>query len=215
MTPRNLELLKWVGLVGMLADHVWLYAFAAPNAYSEALGAIALPLFALAIAEGVKNQSFESRTRTLQRLVLGACAAQLAVLIVREFMPLNVIYTIGAGVLADSALRYAPLRKYRAPALGAAVAVGFVAEFEFIGVGLVWALCHYARTRSDTALAVALAMLVALFPYNGNHWALATVPVAVAVFLLPPEMPRVRGGFYWIYCLQWPLIGLLQAFRTG
>jgi hypothetical protein len=61
-------------------------------------------------------------------------------------------------------------------------------------------------------LAVA-GLLVTLAVPNGNHFALAAVPVALIVWRLGIRVPRVRGAFYWAYALQFPVFaGARMAF---
>jgi hypothetical protein len=46
---------------------------------------------------------------------------------------------------------------------------------------------------------------------NGNHWALAAVPVAVLLAVLPVRLPRVRGIFYRLYALQFPVYAVAEG----
>lgn len=210
MTPRNLDTLKWVGAIAMLADHFWLYVFGATY-WSEALGSLALPLFAVALAEGTRGQHDDSRNRTLVRLLVGACAAQLAVLLVRDAQPLNVIFTLACGVAVDTAWRNRRASS-AAIAVAAAFVVGFVCEYQHVGVLFVFFVMRWSAVRADAWLAASLAGLAALGLFNGNHWALAAPLVVAAVSLVPRDTPRARNAFYFVYTLQWPAIaGLLRV----
>lgn len=213
LKPANLDVLKWVGAVSMLVDHVWLHVFG-PTTWSEALGSLALPLFGLALAEGVAMQHKASRQRTLTRLFIGAGLAQFAVLFVRGFEPLNVIYTLLGGVLLDSLWRYDFRWFERTAGVAAVFVVGALVEYGHVGVLFTLALCRWSASRSDLSLALALVGLAALFPFNGNHWALAAIPVAVAISAMPRDTPRAASAFYYVYILQWPAIALLKALRV-
>lgn len=210
MTPRNLDVLKWVAAVAMLVDHLWLHVFGATH-WSEAAGSLAFPLFAVALAQGVVAQQYASRVRTLGRLLAGAVVAQVLLLMVRDFAPLNVICTLGAGVAIDSALRYDAPRPQRFALLTAAALAGFYVEYLHFGVLFVSALCWLARSRSQASAWVSAALFVLVAPLNGNWWALAAFPVALLIFGLPRDLPRVRNAFYYVYCMQWPLIALMRA----
>lgn len=211
MTPRNLDVLKWIGVVAMLVDHYWLYVVASPTWFSEAIGALALPLFAIALGEGVRDQSQESRVRTLERLLLCAALAQGALLMVREELrPLNIVFAIGAGVYVDTAFRYPGFRWHTPIALFLAFLLGFATEFGHFGIILVAACCWWSRTRSDYALALGVATLLPLSAFNDGHWALAAVIVTAVVSLLPRDVPRARNAFYAVYVLQWPLLAAVR-----
>lgn len=205
MRARNLDVLKWLGAGAMLADHVGLYMLT-PSVWSEALGSLAFPLFAVALAEGIAAQNYGSRVRTLVRLLAGAIAAQLALLTVRDFLPLNVIFTLAAGVALDTAIRYDMPRVQRAALFLAAFAVGFHAEYLHVGALFVLALCWRARAPSDRAFYVCVALLGVVAPLNGNWWSVAALPLVALVALVPRDTPRIRDAFYYIYILQWPLL---------
>lgn len=214
MRARNLDVLKWLGAAAMVADHVGLYVVG-PSVWSEAVGALAFPLFAVALAEGTAGQHVASRVRTLHRLCLGALAAQFALLTVRDFAPLNVIFTLAAGVAIDTAVRYDMPTARRVALLVAAVAVCFWAEYLHVGAAFVAVLCWRSRVRSDVALYVAVALLVLVAPLNGNWWAIAALPLVALVSLLPRDTPRLRDAFYYVYVLQWPLLAALQLMQTA
>lgn len=206
---RNLDVLKWVGAVAMLVDHVWLYVFG-PTYWSEAAGSLAFPLFALALAEGTRAQHARSRDRTLVRLLIGAAVAQVALLLVRDPLPLNVIFTLALGVALDAAWRYRRTSSATV-AIAAALVVGFFCEYQHPGVLFVFAVQRWSATRSDVWAALSLAGLVSLAFANGNHWALAAPIVVAAVALAPRDAPRARNAFYFVYTLQWPAIAVLAA----
>jgi hypothetical protein len=215
-SARNLDTLKWLGVVAMLVDHVWLYVFEAPTSYSEAAGALALPLFAFAVAEGVRSQTLVSRTRTLERLLLGALGAQIAMLCVGHIYPLNIIWGIGAGVALDTVLRY-DLRGWRRWfVIGGAFVLGFVVEFGWLGTAVVLACCYNARRRADWSGGLVIVLLALLAPWNGGgFWALLALPIVWIASALPREVPRLRNGFYYVYALQWPLLAALRFLIGG
>lgn len=207
MNVRNLDLVKWTGVAVMLVDHVWLYVYGA-TWWSEAAGALAFPLFAVALAEGVKNQSPASRLRTLRRLLIGAAVAQACLLLVRDSLPLNVIFTLGLGLALDTVWR--SRSEWGAIAIAAAIAgVGRLADFNVVGVALVFFACRWTATRCDRWLAAGVASIALLFPWNGNHVALGALPLLWAISRMPKEVPRLPNAFYVIYAAQWPLIALL------
>lgn len=194
----------------MLVDHFWLYVLE-PTVFSEALGSLAFPLFAVALAQGITEQTIYSRLRTLRRLLLGALAAQLAVLLVRDFLPLNVIGTLGLGVALDTVTRY---RYGKLAQLGTALAVivlGFHVEYVHVGILFVWAVCWWARAQTPASLLASLVLLVVVAPFNLNWTALAAPLVVAVIALLPRDTPRIRDAFYYVYVMQWPALALSAA----
>lgn len=207
MTPRNLDAIKWIGAAAMLVDHWWLHVVRQPTVFSEAVGSLALPLFALALGEGVRQQELPSRVRTLERLLLCALAAQLFLVpLLGDVRPLNIVFALGLGLAVETTFRFPVAALYRVAAIGAAVVVGFATEFGHVGIVLAGAAAWYGRTRSDAALAVGLAALLPLAVFNGSHWALASLLVVAVVSLLPRDTPRVRNAFYLVYVFQWPFL---------
>lgn len=208
--PRNLDVLKWVGAVAMLVDHFWLYVFGATY-WSEAAGSLALPLFALALAEGIAQQHRASRLRTLARLVVGALVAQLALLLVRGPEPLNVIFTLAGAVALDSVWRFDFSKLQRAAIVAAVFAIGLHVEYGHVGVLFGFFVCRWSFTRGDLWFAASLVGCALLAPFNGNHFALAAIAVAAVVSLFPKDSPRARNAFYYVYILQWPAIAAAVA----
>lgn len=192
----------------MLVDHLWLHVFGATY-WSEAIGSLAFPLFAVALAEGCKNQNEASRDRTIVRLLIGACVAEAAALLVRDFAMVNVIFTLALGVALDTAWVRRDASAWLVSAV-AALVLGFLVEYQHVGVVFVFACMRLAATRREAWLLTSIAFLAALAPFNGNHYALVAPAVIVAGSLLPRELPRLRNVFYYVYTLQWPLIAALR-----
>lgn len=209
MSPRNLDVLKWVGAIAMVVDHFWLHVLGATY-YSEAVGSLAFPLFALALGEGCRSQNAASRDRTMLRLLIGAAVAQAALLLVRDVLPVNVILTLALGVALDTAWRKRDASTV-AVALVAALVLGLLVEYQHVGVLFVFAVMRWSATRSDAWLCAVVALLASLFPFNGNHYALLAPLVVVVVSLFPRDAPRARNAFYFVYTLQWPLIAAVRA----
>lgn len=207
MSLRNLDLVKWIGAGGMLVDHIWLYVFGA-TWWSEAAGALAFPLFTIALAEGVRNQHAASRERTLVRLLIGASVAQIAVLAVRDALPLNVIFTLAAGVWLDTCWRDRAKVAFGL-AVASVVVGGFVVEYNHIGPFFVFVVMRWSATRRELWLALAACGLVALAPWNTNHFALAAPFIVLGVQRMAREVPRLPQAFYVLYAAQWPAIAVL------
>lgn len=208
---RNLELVKWLGLAGMLADHVNLFVLGAAFPVAEHLGALALPLFAAALAQGVAGMSLERRWRLVGRLAAWGVVAQLAWMLLRDSAVLNVLFTLGAGVACATARRDPVLEAWgrRWLVIGLALAVGVFAEFSIVGVLLVWALVELVAERSGAALVVLAGCALMLPVFNsGSYAAIAAVGVVAVCNLAPRDLPRIRRFFYVAYAGHLPLLWL-------
>jgi hypothetical protein len=85
-----------------------------------------------------------------------------------------------------------------------------------VGVAFVAATIVFARAADPPAAAwvVVAGLLAALAVPNGNHWAIAAVPVAWLVWRFGIRMPRIRGAFYWAYTLQFPVFAAARLMMT-
>lgn len=201
------EVLKWIGLAAMLADHVdaWLLERSAPALY--AAGRLALPLFALSLALGVAaSRKYEA---ICGKLLAWGAATLLAQLLVRDLLPLNVLFTLFGGVYL--ALAFLDPTRSKLSALVVAVALSPFVEFGAYGILFAAAATWWAHRRDTLSESVVLLALVLLYIPNGNHWALlAVVPVLLIEQL--PVVPRLRGFFYRVYLGQHIAFGVVRAF---
>lgn len=205
----NLELLKWIGFAAMLVDHVGAYALETVW-WSEAVGALALPLFALAFGAGLAKRPTRCGWVVLRRLVVWSFFAQVAVALVRDGFTLTALSTIALGLLLWLSLAEGERWIDRAVAcVFVAIAACFV-EFAHVGVAVVACACWFARRGTAAAGTCLLLSCAALMPFNGSHAALLAIPLAMLVAALPRDLPRLRGVFYWGYVGQFPLLRVLR-----
>lgn len=200
------ESLKWLGLAAMLIDHANAWVFDSAFPVAQAIGRIALPCFAIALALGIAHsRRYES---TLVRLVQWAAISLFAQLLVRDWYPLNVLFTLAAGVYFAVAIidaSYSRLWSWLA-----AFVAGFFVEFGHYGVAFVALAVLWAHSRTQRSLYLfALSAALLVIP-NGNHWALAGFAVALLVHRLP-VVPRVRGFFYRAYAAQFVVFAVARA----
>jgi hypothetical protein len=211
---RLIELLKWVALLAMLAEHWMRYVAGELPPWLFAVGRLAFPLFVFALAIGLRGQPLPKLAAVMLRLFLWGVVAQAALQLVdAPRLQLNVLFTFTLGVAAAYALGSGRSSLAVAIALCAVGAVSLRAEFGPIGVAFVAGCVTLARAQDRPAAAwlVVAGLLAALAVPNGNHWALAAVPVAVLPAVLPVRLPRVRGIFYRLYALQFPVYAVAEG----
>jgi hypothetical protein len=211
---RLIELLKWVALLAMLAEHWMRYVAGELPPWAFAVGRLAFPLFVFALAIGLRGQPLPKLAAVMLRLFLwGVVAQAMLQLVDAPKLQLNVLFTFALGVAAAYALGSGRSSLAVAIALCAVGAVSLRAEFGPIGVAFVAGCVTLARAqdRPVAAWLVVAGLLAALAVPNGNHWALAAVPVAVLLAVLPLSIPRVRGIFYRLYTLQFPVYAVAEG----
>ena len=214
----QLEAVKWVALAFMLLEHFWRYAIGdMPPAVYQA-GRIAFPLFAFALALGLGSKPCVTMRAVLVRIFAWAAIAQIACLTVEvPLTRLNVLFTLGLGLLGAYALSCEP-RWWRAAIFAVPIAIlGWHCEFGLWGVGLVFALLQLARSgwESRNYWLLTGLMLATLAIPNRSISALLAVPAAYLVILSGLAIPRIRRVFYWIYVAQFPAFALIRQWWTG
>jgi hypothetical protein len=214
---RNLETLKWVGVVCMLVDHVALYVLHAPTPITEFFGALALPLFATSLGWAVGNQAIGKTREIALRIAHVAAYAQLFVLFVSRVPQATVLATLALGAYLFLVFADDGVRMWKRIAYGCviAAAASFV-EFGWFGVAFVASCCWMGRERSARSFYVAAVLLATLTPYNASYGAIAAIPLIWACSLLPGDLRRVRYVFYAVYVAQFPILwALARALGTS
>jgi len=207
------ESLKWLALSVMLAEHWMRYVVGSFPPWLFNLGRIVFPLFVLALALGLRETTGDKLGSVTRRMLAWAVAAQVAMqLVAAPALRLNVLFTFGLGLAAARIVACQPPTLRTALALLAIGVASIWCEFGTIGVALVAAAVAVARAGDPSpigALAV-MVLLVALAVPNGNHFALAALPVALLVWALRLRIPRLRGAFYWAYTAQFPIFAVAR-----
>ena len=203
-----IEPLKWLALLLMLAEHWMRYAVGDLPAWLYACGRVAFPLFAFALALGLRDQPCTKLVQVLFRMLVWAAVAQATIQLVdAPENRLNVLFTFALGLAAAYGVGCISSPLLVAIQLAAIGVVSLWCEFGLVGVAFVAACVALARAgdRPLAAWIVVLALLGLLAIPNGKHYALAAVPLTLLIAKLPLRIPRLRGAFYWAYALQFPV----------
>ena len=214
---RLIEPLKWLALLIMLAEHWMRYVADDLPAWLFKAGRVVLPLFTFALALGLRAQPCSRLARILVRMFAWAVVAQATLQLVdAPDDRLNVLFTFALGVAAAYSVScLKPLLLVTIVLCGIG-ALSWWCEFGPIGVSFVAGCVTLARAE-DRPLAGwvgVLALLALLAVPNGNHYALAALPVALLLAALPVRVPRLRGAFYWAYALQFPVYAAARTVLT-
>jgi hypothetical protein len=202
---RLIEPLKWLALAIMLAEHAMRYVAGELPPWLYAAGRVAFPLFAFALALGLRMHPCGKLGGIIARMLVWAAIAQATIRLVDVTdNRLNVLFTFALGVAAAYAMGCIRQLGVAAVGLGVIGAASWWCEFGPPGVAFVAGCVTLGRAGERPIAAwIAVLLLLALLAIpNGNHYALAAVPAALLVAWSQVRLPRLRGVFYWTYALQ-------------
>lgn len=202
----GIELLKWLGFAFMFYDHAAVFG-GIDLPYAEAVGTFAFPFFVVALAAVMADKTPSKRRSVFARMWKWGFVAQAVCLLVRDPLPLNVLFTLASGLLLIDALdRWRTWRG--AVVIAVLLLVGSLAEFSFVGVALVTVTIAVFQGRLHPAWMYGVSFL--LFPFNsGQLLAPAAMWIAVALLESGPRLPRLQRAFYPLYAVQWVLLRVL------
>ena len=213
----TIESYKWLALILMIGEHWMRYVVGSLPPWVYACGRVVFPLFVFSFALGLRALPLLKLRAVLVRMLAWAVVAQATL----QFIDapegqLNVLFTFAFGLAAAWSFEAVRSPFLAALGLGAIAVAAIWCEFGPVGVGFVAATIVLARAADPPAAAwvVVAGLLTALAVPNGNHWALAAVPVAWLVWRLGIRMPRIRGAFYWAYALQFPVFAAARLMMT-
>lgn len=202
---ESIELIKWLGLAAMLTDHVGRFALGIDSPLAETVGAFAFPLFAVALAAALSDAPVTGWVH--RKLLFWAVLSQLIVLLVREPLPLNILFTFLLGLAAFQAER-----EHGFLAFLGILALGVFVEYGPFGVLFIYALRSSFFRRDPLDLVLAGIASLTFTPWNSGV-VLAPVALVLGLLLLrsPIGLPRAPGLFYRVYAYQWLFLWLASG----
>lgn len=207
---RCIELMKWIGLVAMLVEHVAHFALGWSNGWPFVVGRLAFPLFTVALALGCAHKTVPELRSIVVRLVGWGAVAGLVGGLVRDPVPLNVLFTFALGVMLHATLR--DTGRWRFFVLLVVALLSMVVEYGPLGVAAVACAMHAARRdgRWEQGGWMLFSLLLVCC-VKFNEPALVAIPVVFGLLVLRLDVRRTRGVFYWAYVGQWPVIALMRS----
>lgn len=191
--------IKLIALAMMVVDHVDWGLYGGALGIHESWGRVVFPLFALVLGRSVVLGDPRHLLRVVApRMAAVGVLASVAYVPVFGWYPLNVMFTLSAGVAMVAAWRMG----WQLVAGSLFVAAGLLVDYQWFGLACI-AVAAWTFSRPGLPVAGALAvMAVLLVPINGNVWALLAVPLfAMASFIGGPA-PRLKWLFYAAYPLH-------------
>ncbi|UTW11668.1 TraX family protein [Marinobacterium rhizophilum] len=214
----TLEGLKWLALLLMTGDHVNRFLLNGTLPILFELGRIALPIFVFVLACNLARPGQLERgtyPRTVKRLALFGTLASVPFIALGDLLhagwwPLNVLFSL----LALSITLYLIERNDPTDRVAAGIlfmVAGSLVEYGWLGLSLGVATWFYCKQPSLPAAIATLLACAALALSNGNHWALAAIPLILAATRFDLQLPRLRWVFYAYYPLHLGVIWLLRT----
>lgn len=204
------EITKWLALLAMVADHVGKTVLPELVLFLHFAGRLALPLFAIVIAERLAARDLH--VKYLPRLALWGLVAQPGYALVASDPEANILFTLGLGVALDLCVRRwrgSERRERGLLALVALLAIAFGSRCDYgvAGVVLLPALTALERWREGSGswasgpLALGVNLVGSSAPVFVHLGALAASPMAAWLRETPVPLPRPhRYFFYAFYC---------------
>lgn len=217
ISEASLSALKWIAVVLMVVDHINKFLLGDSQPWMYALGRMAMPLFAavlgcnLARANSLQSGAYQ---RMSIRLFLCALLAWIPHAALNKsllwFWPMNILFTLLLATISAWMLD-AGGRWRLVGVISLLLWGGLMVEFWWPAVGLVLFVWAYCRKPNIGFLIGWLACLGALYFINGNHWALAVIPVLWGLSFWRWELPRMRWFFYAFYPFHlWVIWGVVS-----
>lgn len=208
MSPGAQDVLKWLAVASMVADHVG--AVLLPELVAlRWVGRLAFPLFALLLAYNVSVRGV-SRSRYYLPLLVAGVVAQPFFMLAFNTYELNIMFTLLLGLLVVEVVgrwvNAGAVSRWALPVPALAVGAWF-ASYGLAGVAVValvvWALRF--REKREAFTVCSLCLVIALLAANGLQ-PFSLVPVVVIPLLLlvfeSVQLPRFkvpRLFFYGFY----------------
>lgn len=205
MTSAGREVLKWVALLLMTGDHVNKALLDGAAPWLGDAGRVVFPVFAFVLAWNLHNASPASRAASVRRLVIAGLLVQpLHAVVFGFWTPATVLLTLALGLfVADG--RHALWLRLLAFAAGS-----LFVDYQWAGVAFVaasvYVIRHLDGMNAWAALAVAL---VPLCLFNGNAWAILSLPLLWWLGAMPGTVPRWRWTFLAYYVAHLAVLALL------
>lgn len=218
------ETIKWLALIAMTLDHANKILFNAQFAWMYALGRLAMPLFGYVLAynlakfDALKSHAYR---RVMMRMFITGLAATPFYKAAFHHVclgSLNIMFTLGLATcilfLIDKSIHNHNVDSTiitRALAVALFIIGSLFVEGQTIAVGYVLAAWAYCKTQNVWAFLIWLLSTTCLSLINGNHWAVATVPIILITSKIHVNLPRLKWLFYAYYPLHLVILLSIQS----
>ena len=212
VTSGGRELLKWLALAAMVADHVNRVLLASAVPTLSYIGRVAFPIFGLVLAYNVSHAG--AARRALPKLLAAGVMAQPFTMCVRDAFQLNVMFTLALGLWLATPSLMRDRRLEQAIGVLVAICAGVWCEFAWFGIAYVFTCARWCEHRTEGWAVLWSLSLAALVFVNGNFWALAALVPLVLASWWTRAVPRGRWFFYVFYPAHFAVLALWVRIST-
>lgn len=216
VSDGSLESLKWLAAFVMVADHI--NKFVLSNRYSVIFdaGRVVMPIFVFVFAYNLTRLNHIPNKIYWRLFAFGvaACVPLFLMQPVNNWFPLNIMFTLLAGAFIIMCINSAGAYYFLAVVIFCIV--GALVEYWWPCLGLIIGVYYIVKKKSLLAATLTAISLYYLQRVNGNHWALASIPVILLVCSFKFELKRIRWFFYAFYPVHLLCVyGLLFFYRVA
>lgn len=219
------ETIKWLALIAMTLDHANKILFNVQFAWMYALGRLAMPLFGYVLAYNLaKSDALKSNAyrRVMMRMFITGLAATPFYKAAFHHVclgSLNIMFTLGLATcilfLIDKSMQSNNADSViitRALVVALFILGSLFVEGQTIAVGYVLAAWAYCKTQNVWTFLIWLLSTVGLSLINGNHWAVAVIPIIFITSKVHVKLPRLKWLFYAYYPLHLAILIGIQRY---
>lgn len=224
LSSEATETIKWLALIAMTLDHANKILFNAQFAWMYALGRLAMPLFGYVLAYNLaKSDALKSHAyrRVMMRLFITGLAATPFYKAAFHHVglgSLNIMFTLGLATcilfLIDKSMQSNNADSViitHALVVALFILGSLFVEGQTIAVGYVLAAWTYCKTQNGWVFLIWLLSTVGLSLINGNHWAVAAVPIILITSKIHVNLPRLKWLFYAYYPMHLVILLSIQS----
>ena len=205
-----IEVLKYLALTSMVADHINKYLFNGTIEVLFILGRLAMPVFIFVLAFNLARPG-ENKAGTYKRIMtrlftFGVLAFPPYFYMSGNALPLNIMFTL----LSLTAIIYFIERKNIIISLVIIFLMGAIVEYWW--PALLFGIATWAYIKKPNIGMALLSTLACLsFGFiNGNMWAVAAIPLIILMCFFKISIPRYKWFFYAFYPLHLYLLWLIR-----
>lgn len=204
LSDGTVELLKWLALILMTADHAQKYGMTHEVPWIYSAARVSMPLFGIVLAYNLARRSSDpsiARRVFLRLLVFGSLATVPFIALGGlgfGWWPLNVMLMLAVAV---AIMHIWEMRRpyWRLKATALFLIGGAVVEFWWPGIAICVSAWRYIKAPSWSMLFMWIAATASLTLINGNWWAMASFGLLSVVSFFSLQLPRVPWFFYAYY----------------
>lgn len=210
LTSGGRELLKWLALVLMTGDHVNKVLLHGSHSWMTDIARVVFPIFALVFVCNLRLDDEGDHAWTAAVRTLGAAfvAQPFHAWAFGYWLPLNVLFTLSAGVFVVLLWRRSPVVSVLLFAFA-----GLWVDYSWPGLLVITSAVLAMRKRDPMFLPVGLAV-AGLFAVNGNFYAVAALPLVAILGVWRGELPRWRWMFLAYYLGHLIALAFVAAYST-